>query len=92
MHARTRNRPLPSHKMSEEVLASPAQAVLQHITKVKLETQEKIFALRHEMQTLTKSNQEQAQRLADYDEKLQSKQVRLLFVHVHTSRLFFWAF
>lgn len=34
---------------NDPLFSSPAQAVLKHITKVKLQTQEKIFALQHEV-------------------------------------------
>lgn len=52
-----------------------AASVLEHITKVKLERQEKIFALLTKLKLLTKQNQDKAVELVDLDNDLQSLQV-----------------
>ena len=55
--------------------SSSAQAVLQHITKVKLETQERIYELQQEVKRLTAENTAKAEKLAELDSHLQAKKV-----------------
>ena len=82
--------PARPHKDPEEPdFSSPAAAVLQHITKVKLEMQEKIYALKFQMKQLTQQNTEKAAQLAQLDARIQAQEVGSLCLSLSVS-VFLW--